>query len=427
MLLLAGAAVLTAGLIVATPEWWGRQVRVVMTGAGRNWLPLLLIGAGAAMMLAWTVRTLHRSRWPGRVRRGRREPIAVWLPQSVHIGGLLLLSITVAVGMGALLWWALGKPAVDALPPTVSGGQTGPAWTVSNTFDALKIVLSVVAGIGAVVALTVAYRKQDQGESAEHREETKLFNDRFGKAADQLGSDKAAVRLAGVYAMTGLADDWREGRQTCIDVLCAYVRMPWPEPPPPSEAGSEAGAASAETESTSETPAVTAREIAEEGQVRHTIIRVIREHIRPGKLGDVDRWHRHHFDFAGAVFHGADLSEIAVNDETIVDFGGAMFSGGTVGFGGAMFLGRHCGLRRRDVLGRHRRLRRRDVLGRHRGPQQRDVCRPRVCRLRWRDVLGRHGRRPHRGPLRRHDQFCRRHVPWRYGHVRSYKFLRYQP
>ena len=38
---------------------------------------------------------------------------------------------------------------------------------------------------------------------------TRTLNERFATAAEQLGSDKpAAVRLAGVYAMAGLADDW---------------------------------------------------------------------------------------------------------------------------------------------------------------------------------------------------------------------------
>jgi hypothetical protein len=49
---------------------------------------------------------------------------------------------------------------------------------------------------------------------------TRTFNERFATAAGQLGSDKPAVRLAGVYAMAGLADDWKGNRQTCIDVLC---------------------------------------------------------------------------------------------------------------------------------------------------------------------------------------------------------------
>ncbi|MFD9499878.1 hypothetical protein [Streptomyces sp. NPDC060035] len=34
-----------------------------------------------------------------------------------------------------------------------------------------------------------------------------------------LGHDQAAVRLAGVYALARLADDWAEQRQVCIDVL----------------------------------------------------------------------------------------------------------------------------------------------------------------------------------------------------------------
>lgn len=40
---------------------------------------------------------------------------------------------------------------------------------------------------------------------------TRTLNERFAAAAGQLGGDKPpAVRLAGVYAMAGLADDWEE-------------------------------------------------------------------------------------------------------------------------------------------------------------------------------------------------------------------------
>jgi hypothetical protein len=44
------------------------------------------------------------------------------------------------------------------------------------------------------------------------------------------------VRLAGVYAMGELADDWQAGQQACIDVLCAYLRMPYT---PPAESSDE--------------------------------------------------------------------------------------------------------------------------------------------------------------------------------------------
>ena len=67
-----------------------------------------------------------------------------------------------------------------------------------------------------------ATSKQLDKTLAEQR--TRTLNERFATAAEQLGSDKPAVRLAGVYAMAGLADDWEENRQTCVDVLCAYLR-----------------------------------------------------------------------------------------------------------------------------------------------------------------------------------------------------------
>jgi hypothetical protein len=64
-------------------------------------------------------------------------------------------------------------------------------------------------------------REQLDKTLAEQR--TRTLNERFAAAAGQLGSDKPPeVRLAGVYAMAGLADDWAENRQTCVDVLCAY-------------------------------------------------------------------------------------------------------------------------------------------------------------------------------------------------------------
>src|SRR5579862_7688400 len=89
------------------------------------------------------------------------------------------------------------------------------------------------------------HRKQLDRTLADQRERldltlaeqrTRTLNERFATAAGQLGGDKPpAVRLAGVYAMTGLADDWSENRQTCVDVLCGYLRLPY-EPDPGQDA-----------------------------------------------------------------------------------------------------------------------------------------------------------------------------------------------
>jgi hypothetical protein len=313
---------------------------VAAVAVGRHWLPVVLLVAGLGGLVVQAAIVVHRRRRPRTARRRRRDPVAVWLPLSAHVAGLLLLAVVVAVGVGGLLWWALGSPSVHHPPASTAppaGAATpapGGAWTVQNTFDAMKIVLSVVAGIGAVVALTVAYRKQDQGEAAEHREDTKLFNERFGRAADQLGAEQAAVRLAGVYAMAGLADDWGEGRQTWIDLLCAYLRMPYTppasDPAPPAEPAAEP---------VPEAPASgPGRDAVEERQVRHTVLRLIRDHLRP-TTDDAPRWHRHHFDLTAAVIDGGDLSGIHVPADTTLDFSGGRFSSGTVTFFGAVFSG----------------------------------------------------------------------------------------
>ena len=159
---------------------------------------------------------------------------------------------------------------------------------------------------------------------------TRILNERFDTVAEKLGSDKPpAVRLAGVYAMAGLADDWPEHRQMCVEVLCAYLRMPY-EPEPGDDAPVE-------------------KRLAFQAgrEVRHTVIRVIAAHHNgTAPLS----WCGLNFDFAGAVFDGGDISGAKFSGGTVsfagaefsgegVSFAGAEFSGGTVSFAGAEFPG----------------------------------------------------------------------------------------
>jgi len=158
-------------------------------------------------------------------------------------------------------------------------------------------------------------REQLDRTLAEQR--TRTLNERFAMAADQLGSDKPAVRLAGVYAMAGLADDWAENRQTCVDVLCAYLRMPY-EPDPRQDAP--------------EPQRLAFQAIRE---VRHTVIRVVTAHL---KKDAAVSWHGLNFDFRGVVFDGGNFFGAQFSGGT-VNFVGARFSGGTVYFGFAEFSG----------------------------------------------------------------------------------------
>jgi hypothetical protein len=162
-------------------------------------------------------------------------------------------------------------------------------------------------------------QQREQLDRTLSEQRTQTLNERFATGAEQLGSEKAAVRLAGVYAMAGLADDWKENRQTCVDVLCAYLRMPY------------------ESEPRQDAPAARRLAFAANREVRHTVIRVITAHILEGQ--DVaTSWQGLNFDFAGVVFDGGDFTGAWFTGGT-VDFSRARFTGGTVYFIGVRFAG----------------------------------------------------------------------------------------
>ena len=93
------------------------------------------------------------------------------------------------------------------------------------------VVAAIIAASVSVLTLIGTLAAQYFGRRATSREldrtlaeqRTRTLNERFATAADRLGGDKpSAVRLAGVYAMAGLADDREDNRQACIDVLWSY-------------------------------------------------------------------------------------------------------------------------------------------------------------------------------------------------------------
>ncbi|MFE1986737.1 pentapeptide repeat-containing protein [Streptomyces mirabilis] len=175
--------------------------------------------------------------------------------------------------------------------------------------DVIKTTVTVLTLVGAVLAGIYAYRKQLLAEGDAHRADASQLADRYTAAAEQLGHQQAAVRLAGVYALARLADDWEEQRQVCTDVLCAYLRMPYS--PDPTAEEHKAG----------------------EREVRHTIIRVIRDHLQDPDA--TTSWCQFDFDFTGAIFDGGDLSRSIFRGR--VSFVDSVFRGGRVTFNGAEF------------------------------------------------------------------------------------------
>ncbi|WP_327249859.1 pentapeptide repeat-containing protein [Streptomyces sp. NBC_01320] len=227
--------------------------------------------------------------------RGRYTPKlwSVWLVAPLAVLVVGAASYVVYQGVDSLL--------------THAADRTKPPKPV-DVNDVIKITITILALGGAVLAGIYAYRKQQLAEGDTHRVGASQLAECYTTAADQLGHDNPAVRLAGVYALARLADDWEEQRQVCIDVLCAYPRMPH-ETDPTSDKYKEG-----------------------EREVRHTIIRVIRDHLREPQAPTF--WSVCHLDFSGAVFDGGEFSDSHFHGTT--SFAGATFSG-TVAFIDATF------------------------------------------------------------------------------------------
>lgn len=88
-----------------------------------------------------------------------------------------------------------------------------------------RSVGTIAALFGGLFAILYSYRKQRISEAESFREDEKVLASRYQAAAEQIGDENAAVRLAGIYSMAQLAMDWPERRQECVDVLTAYARL----------------------------------------------------------------------------------------------------------------------------------------------------------------------------------------------------------
>jgi hypothetical protein len=219
--------------------------------------------------------------------------------------------------------------------------QTPNSSTAAGPAPASSSWLPLAGAIGAVLGACIAgaigfasswYALRRQGLQA--------FNERFATAAEKLGDAEAATRLAGVYAMAGLADDWKEQRQTCIDVLCGYMRLPYQPTPaqqsPPGQPDYKIG----------------------EREVRLAILRTVRDHLREDAKSS---WQGCIFRFHRAVFDGGNLSHIVMSRGYMsfyhakfvghtLDFRHAVFTGGTTDFQEAQFLEGTVDLRHAEFL-----------------------------------------------------------------------------
>ncbi|AMK57654.1 pentapeptide repeat-containing protein [Bifidobacterium angulatum] len=226
----------------------------------------------------------------------------------------------------------------------------------------VKIALTLVGGVGAVAYLVIKYQERQQAGRAEKREKDRTVDTKVQDAINQLGSDKASTRIAGVYALTDIADRYKGGyRQRVVDILCGYLRSDRSSYAPDRSRQPVWDASGHLVES-----------VASDEAVESTILSVMRDRLRKERkddktgetivrqtVDDDQLWCACTFDLHEATFHeavnltystfecvpyfrgtkferNADFSEAHFAGDA--HFSGATFAG-NAHFGGATFAG----------------------------------------------------------------------------------------
>lgn len=145
-----------------------------------------------------------------------------------------------------LRWWWVATAAATAILLTGGTiwlllavlGQQANTEQAKAQLEAIRTALTVGIGTGGAFALWMAARRQRSTEIQLHESSrvadiTELdsrerrLTDVYVKAVEQIGSDKAPVRLGGLYALERLAQEDVGRRAVVINVLCSYLRMPY--------------------------------------------------------------------------------------------------------------------------------------------------------------------------------------------------------
>jgi uncharacterized protein YjbI with pentapeptide repeats len=130
------------------------------------------------------------------IRRFWRHP-AVW---AVPLAAVALV----------LILWII--PAVLTRSPPLAGAEKHKA--LADVRTVLVYAAVAIAGLGALSYTARTFRMEKVGR----------LTQRFQAASTQLGNEHAAVRVAAVQALALLADEWPEQRQSCVNVICAFLR-----------------------------------------------------------------------------------------------------------------------------------------------------------------------------------------------------------
>lgn len=336
-------------LSTVLPQWgtmlrqWGTILWQWCLGSWQWVLFLLLRLSGFLLLLkvVWPWLSTVLPQWGKKLSQKRKTAgrwCKEWMGRLPLFAAIAIWAVLGIIAFLLTMWW-LGRVPFWQL-------KLDPEKQAENI---VKIALTLVGGVGAVAYLVIKYQERQQAGRAEKREKDRTVDTKVQDAINQLGSDKASTRIAGVYALTDIADRYKDSyRQRVVDILCGYLRSDRSSYAPDRSRQPVKNASGHLVES-----------VASDEAVESTILSVMRDRLRKerkddktGKtivrqtVDDDQLWCACTFDLHEATFHGAvDLTYSTfecvpyfrgTKFERGADFSRATFTRGTY-FGGATF------------------------------------------------------------------------------------------
>ena len=137
--------------------------------------------------------------------------------------------------------------------------------------------------------------------------------ERYTKAVEQLGDEKAPVRMGGVYTLVGLVDEWLEEKslsdderfkegQVIINNLCAYIRSPFTLASHYDELSQDSPTPEGIYKDKKEEFYIDKAILDSEADVRLSIIKEIHDRIQVPDKNTPGAWSDFEYDFSGSTF-----------------------------------------------------------------------------------------------------------------------------
>ena len=183
-----------------------------------------------------------------------------------------------------------------------------------NTNDRTKANADINAALKNQEHQTKVLKEQirqfDENAFKERKAERR---ERYTKAVEQLGDEKAPIRMGGVYTLVGLVDEWIEEKslsdderfkegQVIINNLCAYIRSPFALASYYDELSEDAPSLEGSYKDKKEEFYVDKAILDSEADVRLSIIKEIHDRIQGPDKNTPGAWSDFEYDFSGSTF-----------------------------------------------------------------------------------------------------------------------------